>query len=246
MNKMKNWVVTTSVVCILVWNGCTQPANTPTHQASEMAAANGAWCWFSDPRALYFKGDREQVYYGYISHQGDVMISSRDMQTSEVEEAVLHRELQIDDRNAPTILVLPNKQLLAFYNEHNGRVFMRKSRHPEDIREWEEEVVLLDDPVFKFTYTNPVMLAGENNRIYVFGRAVRKGGDFSDWYQYFMYSDDLGETWSPRTVYLDNEGRNNPTYLKVTSDHQSRIDFLFTDGHPKIGNDVSVFHLDRK
>jgi hypothetical protein len=57
------------------------------------------------------------------------------------------------------------------------------------------------------------------------------------------YSDDEGQTWSDDIVLLDNKGRKNPPYLKVATDHQSRIDFLFTDGHPKIGSDVSVYHM---
>lgn len=243
MNSMRKWFAMVSALCILVWKGYTQPVDTPLYQAPETVAADGAWCWFSDPRARYYKGNREQVYYGYISHRGDVMISSKNIKTDEIDDFVLHEELQIDDHNVPSILILPDKRLLVFYTEHNGRVFMRKSRYAENIREWEPEIVLMDDPVFKFTYTNPVLLAGENNRIYLFGRTVKRGGDFRDWYQYFIYSDDLGKTWSPRFVYLDNGGRNNPTYLKVTSDNQSRIDFLFTDGHPKIGSDVSVFHM---
>ena len=57
------------------------------------------------------------------------------------------------------------------------------------------------------------------------------------------YSDDDGKTWNDDIILLDNEGRKNPPYLKVATDGRSRIDFLFTDGHPKIGTDVSVFHM---
>ena len=123
-----------------------------------------------------------------------------------------------------------------------AELYMRKSRNPEDIHNWEDEQIISKGEE-RYCYTNPVMLSEENNRIYIFGRKVGTSRSYTEWWQYFIYSDNEGETWSDGQIYLDNEGRNNPIYLKLITDHKSRIDFVFSDGHPKIGSDVSVYHM---
>ena len=86
------------------------------------------------------------------------------------------------------------------------------------------------------------MLSGEQNRIYLFFRGITPGLSYTGWGQYFSYSDDGGLTWSNGQYYLDTKAINNACYLKVTSDNKSRIDFVFTDGHPKIGP-ASIYHM---
>ncbi|GJM29221.1 MAG: hypothetical protein DHS20C17_18560 [Cyclobacteriaceae bacterium] len=210
----------------------------------ELLIQDGAWCWFSDPRAVYHRGTKEQIYFGYINGSGDVCIGSKDLESEQLNQFVLHDTLEVDDHNVPSILVLPNGKLLAFYNEHNGNVYLRKSANSEDISSWEgSRIVARETEHYNYCYSNPVQLKEENGRIYLIGRKVGPTRSFDNWWQYMKYSDDEGQTWSDDIVLLDNEGRKNPPYLKVATDHQSRIDFLFTDGHPKIGSDVSVYHM---
>ena len=211
----------------------------------ELVAEDGAWCWFSDPRAVYHKGLRNRVYYSYINSKGDVMISARDQRTKVIETFTLHEKLEIDDHDVPSVLFLPDGRLLTFYTEHNGVSFMRKSRSPEDINSWEEEKVLAFNGD-KITYSHPVMLSEENNRIYLFWRGRNPNpaaGSFNDWRQYFSFSDDGGNTWAAARNYIDNKALNNPPYLKASGDGHSRIDFAFTDGHPGVGAEISVYHM---
>lgn len=213
---------------------------------SERVTNDAAWCWFSDPRAVYHKGNYEKIYYGYINSKGDVKVKSYDLQKGEEEEFNLHPELQIDDHNVPTFLFLPDGKLLAFYNHHNGNIFMRKSKYAESVRDWEEEVIILEkDTESRYCYTNPIMLSEESNRIYLFGRNIvrSKPAVYSDTRIYSIYSDDYGETWSDEINLFDNQGRNTPQYVKYASDNKSRIDFLFTDGHPKQDASISVYHM---
>lgn len=211
-----------------------------------IAAEDAAWCWFSDPRAVYYKGDKEAIYYGFINSNGDVIVKSLDLINRKMTECILHESLEIDDHDVPTFLFLPDGKILSFYNHHNGDIFMRKSKKAEDITEWNQEVIILrKDSINRYCYTNPIMLSEENNRIYLFGRNLVRNneGAFNDTRIYSIYSDDYGETWSPEVNLLYNEGRNNPQYVKYTSDNRSRIDFLFTNGHPKLGSDISVHHM---
>lgn len=201
-----------------------------------VVADDAAWCWFSDPRAVYHHaGAHKQVYFGYINSAGDVMIGATDLQTHAVDSFVLHEKLEVDDHNVPSILILPDDHLLAFYTEHNGRFFMRKSKQPSDIGAWEEERVIPFGGD-RITYSHPMMLSDEENRIYVFWRG-------SDWQPTFAYSDDFGETWSDPQVLIAGSGTKNRPYLKVSSDGHSRIDLIFTDGHPGVEPTNSVYHL---
>lgn len=212
---------------------------------SDLVVEDAAWCWFSDPRAIYHKGTKEKVYYGYINSKGDVKARSYDLKTKKEEEFTLHKELQIDDHNVPTFLFLPDGRLLTFYNEHSGNIYMRKSKNIESILEWEDEIILLKkDNLNRYCYVNPIMLSEENNRIYLFGRDIvrNKIGTYSQTKIYCIYSDDYGETWSDEINIFDNEGRDSPQYVKYATDNKSRIDFLFTDGHPRHGN-ISVYHM---
>jgi hypothetical protein len=203
--------------------------------AYDIVAKDAAWCWFSDPRAVYHKGSREQIYFAYINSKGDVVISSREAKTKQTKNFTLHSALQVDDHNVPSILFLPDGRLLTFYTEHNGRFFMRKSKNPEDITSWEEERVIPFGGT-KITYSHPVMLKGENNRIYMFWRG-------SDWRPSMSYSDDMGETWSTTQALVESKGAKNRPYLKVCSDNKDRIDFAFTDGHPAAEPSNSVYHM---
>ncbi len=244
-------IVTISITLsfLLVLN-CQIRVHSQNNQLSKynysITAEDAAWCWFSDPRAVYYKGDKEAIYYGFINSNGDVMVKSLDLIKRKMTEYILHESLEIDDHNVPTFLFLPDGKILSFYNHHNGDIFMRKSKKAEDITEWNQEVIILKkDSINRYCYTNPIMLSEENNRIYLFGRNLVRSneGAFNDTRIYCIYSDDYGETWSPEVNLLYNEGRNNPQYVKYTSDNRSRIDFLFTNGHPKLGSDISVHHM---
>ncbi|PRD48118.1 BNR-4 repeat-containing protein [Sphingobacterium haloxyli] len=201
----------------------------------EVVAEDAAWCWFSDPRAVYHKGLNERIYYAYINSKGDVVISARYLESKEVETFVLHKELQVDDHNVPSILFLPDGRLITFYTEHNGRFFMRTSKKAENITEWEEERVIPFGGK-RITYSHPVMLKEEGNRIYMFWRG-------SDWRPSFSFSDDLGDSWSPAEALIESKGVKNRPYLKVHSNGKDRIDFIFTDGHPAVEPTNSVYHF---
>lgn len=241
-----------SLIALLMMLGFTTNAysqkKTSLVQDYSIAAKDATWCWYADPRAVYHKGKHEKIYYGYISSKGDVVISSRDANTKEIQTFILHEKLQVDDHNVPSILFLPDGKLLTFYTEHNGRFFIRKSKNAERINEWEEERELtfgLKNELI--CYSHPVMLSAENNRIYMFFRSRNKRiadkPGYANWSQNYSYSDDYGKTWSDAKPYLNSDGEHDKIpYLKIVSDHKSKIHFLFTDGHPKL-RASSVYHM---
>ena len=138
---------------------------------------DGAWCWFSDPRAVYFEGKHKRTYAGWIDRYGDVHIGYYDHETGLIDSKVIYDGLQVDDHDNPTLMVDEEGKLLAFYNKHGGPnpLILSRSKNPEDINEWFEPSFLALNDTGKYrgmtntyTYTNPVRLSAENGRIYLF------------------------------------------------------------------------------
>ena len=187
----------------------------------------GAWCWFADPRAVYHAGSLRQTYVGWIDRAGDVRVAAYDHGTHVRTTAIVKRRLGVDDHNNPAILVRGDGRLQVFYSAHNGaRMLWRVSAAPEDVSSWGPERSLpTNTPGTRgFTYPNPVRLAGEDGRIFLFWR----GGN---WNPTLSVSGD-GHEWSPaRTVIRARRGQR--PYLKVDSDGQETIHLAFTNGHPR-------------
>ncbi len=215
-------------------------SNSPEGNTIQIFSEDGAWCWFSDPRAVYHKGDHERTYAGYVTSTGDITISYYDHQTGEKKEVVIYPELQRDDHVNPSLLFLPDGRLMAFFTRHNGGFYFTRTKSSEDITEWEDVGYLDLGP--RLCYTNPAMLSAEDNRIYVYLR----GG--YDWKPTMIYSDDLGETWSKPLTMVAHEGApdSNRPYTKVVSDGRSKVWFAITDGHPNVEplNSIYVFYYE--
>jgi hypothetical protein len=201
---------------------------------------DGGWCWFSDPRAISRDG---RTYAGWVAADGSVEVGAWDHATGHVAKQVLHAQFERDDHDNPALLFLPDGRLAAFYSLHaKGDMRLRVTTRPADISEWEAErslgFVAPDRGAKGTTYANPVLLTGEANALYVFWR----GSDFKPT---FAISRDLGATWSaPRTL-IARPGANqtNRPYLKLSSDGAGRIEFVFTDGHPRNESTNSVYYV---
>jgi len=201
---------------------------------------DGAWCWFSDPRAVSYIGEYDRTYVGFVTSTGDITISSFDHNTEKITQKVIYPELQRDDHTNPSLLFLPDGRLMAFFTRHNGGFYYTTTLEPEDISQWEEISYLDLGP--RLCYTNPAMLEDENNRIYVFLR----GG--YEWKPVYIYSDDYGENWSDPQKLVSHVGvsSDNRPYTKVQNDGKSKVWFAITDGHPRDEplNSIYVFYYE--
>jgi rhamnogalacturonyl hydrolase YesR len=200
-------------------------------------SGDGAWCWFSDPRAVYYEGEHERMYGGWVDKSGNIVVGSYDYATGEIQHTVVYPELEYDDHANPSLLILPDGRIMVFFTKHIGGFYYTKSKKSEDISEFEE--VTVKDLGNRLCYTNPVMLSEEDNRIYVFSR----GG--YDWKPSYVFSDDLGETWSDPQVFVafKNAGEWDRPYTKVASDGRSAIHFAFTDNHPRDHLLNSIYYM---
>ena len=188
--------------------------------------ASGGWTWFTDPRAVHYHGLHDRTYTGWVAQDGSVQISSYDHDTARRVVVTLKARLQIDDHDNPSILVRPDGRLMVFWSTHAGpTMWYRRSLHPEDITAWEPERVFpTNTPGGRgYTYSNPMQLSAEANRIYLFWR----GGNINP----AMSTSPDGNSWSPARTVILNPGQR--PYVKYASNGRDTIAMAFTEAHPR-------------
>jgi len=207
---------------------------------------DGSWCWFSDPRALYYEGRYKRTYAGWINSSGDVVIGYYDHISSEIQSYTLMENYEVDDHDNPALLLIPDGRMMVFFTKHGGPnpTLQFTMKNPEDILKWDKQELYLNDmDAYKQfantnTYVNPVLLTEENNRIYLFWRGVDNKPNYST-------SDDLGKTWSKSRIFVLPERIYNMRrpYMKVESNGKNKIAFAFTDGHPRNEAENSIYYM---
>lgn len=196
---------------------------------------DGAWCWFADPRAVYYEGQHKRTYVGWVNRAGDIQVGAYDQDGGKMTTATLHPALQPDDHANPALLVRPDGRLMVFYSAHNGKaMFYRTTERAEDISTWSEESTIRTNIPGSsgYTYPNPIQLSDEGNRIYLFWR----GGS---WKPTVSFSEN-GSDWSGARVLIEGSGAR--PYVKVASNGRDKIHFAFTDGHPRNEPANSIYH----
>lgn len=213
---------------------------------------DGAWCWFADPRAVYYQGDKRCTYSTWIDSHGSIFINSYDHDTQENKTVLIDEYFETDDHDVPAILIDKDGYIMLFYSRHSDKKGTRlvKSLKPECIDEWSDKRLLsLNDMSIAssklstgYTYAHPVQLKGDNNNIYLYWRGMNFKPTMS-------VSKDGGETWSDGTIVftprgIDKKGR---PYTKIYSDGEDKIHFTCTDGHPRdeAANNVYYFSYDK-
>jgi hypothetical protein len=212
--------------------GLALPAAVATAQAPArqgQLVADGAWCWFQDPRAVHHIGLHDRTYVGFVTSKGDVEVASQDARTGELATFVLHAGLQRDDHASPGLVVEPDGRIALFYSKHTGNSLLyRVSTLPEDVTSFGPERVLArTSSSAGLTYGNPIYLPAEK-RTYVFFR----GGTA---HPTVMWSKDGLLTWSAPQVLVTPPARSSSArpYVKYATNGWDTILLSFTDGHPR-------------
>ena len=137
--------------------------------------AEGAWCWFADPRALHYenkKGTINRTYIGYIDVHGNIKAMQYDFKKKRQDEVLIRSYFQPDDHNNPTFLVLPDERIMIFYSRHTDEpcFYYRISRTPGDITTLgDEKVIKTKDNT---TYPSPFILSDDPEHIYLCWRGI--------------------------------------------------------------------------
>jgi len=136
-------------------------------------------------------------------------------------------------------LARPDGRILAVYAKHGeeNKLYYRISE-PNDPTRWGPARQFVPSPSTRLTYANLFLLPAENGRIYDFFRGLDNSYKPS-----YVYSDDMGETWTTGNVVIDVPAtvRHRP-YVRYASNGQDTVHMLYTEGHPR-DFDNSVYHL---
>ena len=185
----------------------------------------GGWSYFSDPRAVQVSSPRKLLYAGWVTSLGSIVAGVFDPASQRVATMVLQDRLQNDDHANPSVLALPDGRVTYFWSGHNGVcMFYRTTTVPGDIHSFGPLRTLPVRPSGDrlYTYSNPMLLPGESNRLYLFWRSQYS-------HQAFATSDDLGQHWSPARVLLEEPGQR--PYAKYDAKGDT-IAIAFTRSHP--------------
>ncbi len=206
---------------------------------------DGAWCWFSDPRAIYV--DKDNIITGWVKKDGSVEVASLNTETEETKYNNIYPEFEFDDHDNPAFTLLPNGNVFTMYAWHSTRkgVLSNTTTSETDIESFGENLVFFpktDELLEKFpretyTYANPFVLSQEDNKLFVFGRWIGFKPNM-------IISEDNGQTWSEQYVIMSDKPftPGNRPYVKYYSDGKSKIHMIFTDGHPRVEPTNSVYY----
>jgi len=198
---------------------------------------DGAWTWFNDPRAVFHCG---KLYFGYVrATDGKTALSVFDLATGKTTNLWSAGFTELDDHNNPGLLAKSDGHLLAVYARHNTDQYFSYrtsvTTNPSTSVNWNAESSVANSNA-GMTYANPFQLSAEGGKIYNFCRNLN--------FNPTIYTSvDGGAHWSgPQLFIKTGKNGNIRPYVKYSSDYAGRIDFLYTDGHPKdVAN--SLYHL---
>lgn len=206
---------------------------------------DGAWCWFSNPRAIYYNDN--QIITGWVKKDGSIKAASLNLKSDEKQYKTLYPQLEFDDHNNPAFAKLPNGNVLALYTWHATKkgVLVNTTTNGCDITSFSNANIFKPSspdllqrfPRETYTYANPFVLKAENNKLFVFGR-------WTGFKPNLIISEDNGLNWSEKYVVISDNPftPGNRPYVNYYSDGNSKIHLVFTDGHPRVEPLNSVYY----
>lgn len=198
-------------------------------------STQAGWCWFADPRAVYYNG---KAYVGWVSSAGHIFAVSFVTATGIVGTPYDLYTVGADDHNNPTILVRDSdKRIIVFFAGHDSTVLgARISTNPEDVTSFGTTIdISAQSGGQVHTYPTPIQLTGEtNDPIYLFWRG--RVNEYGSPYLRFSKSTNGGTTWNTFTNLAQ------VTYAKIAQNGTDRIDFAVSN-HPGDAVDHSVYHF---
>ena len=223
------WIFVVLYLCSFHLNA-QNAENNPTGGGYQVAA-EGAWCWFADPRALHYEnkeGPINKTYIGYIDIHGNIKAMQYDFQKKEQEEVLIRSYFQPDDHNNPTFLVLPDERIMIFYSRHTDEpcFYYRVSRIPGDITTLGEEKRI--ETKNNTTYPSPFILSDDPEHIYLCWRGI-------GWHPTIAKlslpdgKDEVDVVWGPYQIVQSTGAR---PYAKYMSNGKDKIYLTYTTGHP--------------
>lgn len=229
------------VITFLVFKGLLAQHDT-TKGFDFIITNDGVWTWFNDERAV-FKNDK--LYTSYVDKSGKTGLSVNNIKTGAAigTETILSNWTQKDDHNNAAILLREDGKIMTFYSPHirEKKNYYRTSliEEPTEQSDWSEQIsqaTTNDSDDKGATYNNVFQLSAEEYKIYNF---MRTNNFNPNWKEYDASGIPLRE--GKDIILFKNGNGDTRPYVKYTSNGVDRIDFFFTDGHPRVA-DNSLYH----
>lgn len=195
----------------------------------------GAWCWFGDPRAVNFTNDDGTIdvtVIGYIDVHGSIKATQINNLTGKVDEVLIRTNIQPDDHNNPTFVMIPDGRIVVFYSRHTDEAcfWYRVTEKPGDITTFGEEKCL--ETSANTTYPSPFILSDDPEHIYLCWRGI-------EWHPTIAkltLPDENGNMafdFGPyQIVRSTNTGNNVRPYAKYATNGKDKIYMSYTSTHP--------------
>jgi hypothetical protein len=231
-----SWTSRSWLEGFLVGEPYTPPPPPPLPGGAVQIAPDGAWTWFNDERAIVHQGS---LFSGYVLTDGRYGVTRYDFADGKAYHAIISTATsqQRDDHNNPSLTVLPDGRIVALYSKHiaGNRFFQRTSLvpRPASDADWGPEIIR-PTPAAN-TYANTYRLTGESDTLFNFHRCINFNPTLT-------LSTDGGATWGASRQLLGTGSGSTRPYPRYVSNNTDRIDFIYTDGHPRDVNN-SVYHL---
>jgi len=191
--------------------------NAKTH-SHDTLTKDGAWCWFADPRAIYYKGEREQTYFSWVTKEGDIEVAGYNHKTGVFLKNTLYYRLQVDDHDNPSIYIREDGRIVVFFSMHtSGPMHRMISDNPEDITSFGEDYTFGTDVTYPYPFKS-------GNELLFFYRGI-------NWHPTLVVSADSGKTFGTPQQFVSGGGSR--PYTRYCSDQEENIHIAFTTGHPR-------------
>jgi len=132
--KTETQILGIVLLALLFMQSCNSPKtrNSETKKQEKEAPVikeitnDGAWCWFSDPRAIY--ADKDNIITGWVKKDGTIEVASLNTATEEVKFNDIYPKFEFDDHDNPAFTEWQciHHVRLAFYpkrsyKQHNNK-----------------------------------------------------------------------------------------------------------------------------
>ncbi len=207
-----------------------QPAATEAAGSTFELAADGAWSWFSGPRA-FCQGDT--VVAAWVTSDGRLQAGRCDLRTGLVSLCDVVPDFERDDHSHPVLVRTSDGRYTAFYSIHAGAstfLMYRVATGPSEMHSWlDERKIGANTPGFGgVTYPNLIPFHGASDTLLAFWR----GGNWNPTCATLTYDAQASVWRTDKAVSLISYPGERP-YAKYAADSRGRVGVVFTDGHPR-------------
>jgi len=152
--------------------------------AAKTANPDGVWHFLNEPRGFYRDGE---IWTGYVTSDGGIIVGRFDSNTGQLVSEDRLRDWLIDDHLNPTLLHLPEKDLVLATMARNSNVQIYRATTKAELLNWQLKEVGAHQGVFSH-------LLVHEDRLFLFYRG-QSGPLTQDSRPHLSWSEDWGETW---------------------------------------------------